>query len=345
MPTLRLRDGTTAALSRFADTPYFSFDGHQDAYLHDNDQLHKAGNDIILNSDEYDTQITRYLSGNLTLVRGLPRQHPLYHEIGEMGILMPLGVGAMPDWATNTTRYIPFGPDLPSAQGVALGRAGMGPGDDQRMLADFAALARSAGQVDVGLTVQVTVGPGTGVAFYNSGEIQVRGPITSGLTIARVQLPASDFSLVPDEAAMAIYKAEHGGLRHRATMAALGVNGNRHLAAVLGNPTARAEHAEALFAMRKMLVTKCEAIIDLILKSTRQPDRPGNRDDINYRHYLDSAVNREAHDEYVAAVAAGGSRGEASTVAQRRALLWLTRVSIAYESQEPPFPNRWETLD
>jgi hypothetical protein len=344
MPTLRLQDGTTAALSRFADTPYFLFDGHQDAYLHDNDQLHKAGNDVILNNDEYDGQITRYLAGSLTLARGLPRQHPLYHEVSEMGFLMPLGVGAMPDWATNTTRYIPFGPDLVSARGIAMGRAGMGPGDDQRMLADFATLAASGGQVDVGLTIQVTIGPGTGVAFYNSGEIQVRGPMTTGLTVQRVQLAASDLSPVPDEAATAIYKAEHGGLRHRATTAALNAHGTRHLAAVLADPTARGEHAEALFAMRKLLVTKCEAIIDLLVKSTRASDRPGSRDDLNYRHYLDSAVNREAHDEYVAAVAAGKDRAEASTAGQRRAMLWLTRVSIAYESQEPPFPNSWEML-
>jgi hypothetical protein len=345
MPILRLQDGTTAALSRFADTPYFSFDGHPDAWLHDNNQLHKAANDIILADDEYDAQITQYLAGNLTLARGLPRQHPLYYEIAELGILMPLGVGAMPDWATNATRYIPFGPNLASAQGIALGRAGMGPGDDQRMMADFGTLAGAVGQVDVGLTIQVTVAPGTGIAFYNPGEIQVRGPMTGGLTIQRVQLAATDLPLVPDDAATAIYRAEHGGLRHRATVAAMGIHGTQALAAVRGDAQARAEHAEALFAMRKVLVTKCEAILDLILKSTRPSDRPGNRDDINYRHYLDSAVNREAHDEYVAAVAGGADRAEASTLAQRRALLWLTRVSIAYESQEPPFPNRWETLD
>ncbi|HZM79966.1 MAG TPA: hypothetical protein VFC19_29890 [Candidatus Limnocylindrales bacterium] len=345
MPTLRLRDGTTAVLSRFADTPYFTFDGHQDAWLHDNDQLHKVTNDIFLASDEYDAQITRYLAGDLVLARGLPRQHPLYHEIAELGILMPLGVGAMPDWATNATRYIPFGPDLASAQGIALGRAGMGPGDDQRMMADFALLAGAAGQVDIGLTIEVTVTPGTGVAFYNPGEIQVRGPIATGLTVQRIQLSPADLPGVPDEAATAIYKAEHGGLRHRATVAAITAHGTQALAAVRGDARARAEHAETLFAMRKALVTKCEAILDLILKNTKPSDRPGNRDDINYRHYLDSAVNREAHDEYVASVAAGADRADASTAAQRRALLWLTRVSIAYEAQEPPFPNGWEALE
>lgn len=344
MPTLRLRDGTTAALSRFADTPYFSFDGHQDAWLHDNDQLHQTGNgnDITVADDEYDAQITRYLAGSLTLARGLPRQHPLYHEVRELGILMPLGVGAMPDRATNATRYLPFGPDLALAQGIALGRAGLGPGDDQRMMADFAALAGSLSPVDVGLTVEMTVG--AGVSFYHAGEIQVRGPITHGLTIQNVQLLASDLSLVPDEAATAIYEAEHGGLRHRATVAALAAHGNQALAAVRGDDHARADHAETLFAMRKALVTKCEPILDVILKSTKPTERPGNRDDVNYRHYLDSSVNREAHDEYVAAVAAGADRADASVAAQRRALLWLTRVSIAHETQEPPFPNNWESL-
>lgn len=344
MPTIRLRNGTTAGVTPIPHTNYFSFDGHQNAFIQDNTELHRVVDDIIIKSDEYDQQITDYLAGNLTLVRGLPRQHPLFFEVTEMGILAPLGVGDMPDWATNTTRFIPFGPDVNAAQGVALGRAGMGPGDNQQMMAGFATLRNTVAQVDVGATVSVTVAVNAGIAFYNSGEIQVRGPLSTGLTIQPVQLPNTSLAAVPDNAAVAIYKAEHGGLRHQATVAALAQHGNGNLTAIRNDAIARAQHAETLLAMRRALLLKAEATVDLIIGKSQAANRPGNRDDVNYRHYLDSSLNREAHDVYVAEVAAGRTREEASTAAQRRAMLWLTRIFVAYDQDEPPFPNNWETL-
>jgi hypothetical protein len=346
MPTLNLRNGAAVVLTATQGGQYYRLGAHQHAYLFDNAEIGKVGQSWRLVNDEYDGQVTRYLANNLTLVRGLPRQHPLFYEVSRMGVLAPLGIGEMPDWSTNQTRYIPFGPDLPAAQGVAMGRAGMGPGDDLRMIADFATVRAGQGNVTVGLTIQVTIGPGTGVAFFNSGEIQIRGPLHTGLTTANVELPVGDLPAAAAPAESTRYEQTHSRLRHARTVAAIAAHTDARLTAVRGVVLDRQTHADALMQMRTAVVETTRDPIRDLLTTARRQNRPGTRDDVNFRAYLDSSLNREAHDGYVAAIVSGRDAPAARTAGQQAAMGWMTQVVnafAAYNQQEVAlFPAGWD---
>jgi hypothetical protein len=346
MPTLNLRPATQVQLNAVADTNYFRLGQHAHAYIQNNDQLTIAGDNVTIGNDEYNNQVAAFVGGGVTLSRGVTRQHPLYYEVARMGILMPLGVGEMPDWATNETSFIPFGPDLGSAQGIAMGAMGMGPGDDRSMIADYATIRGAGGDMEIGLTVTVTVAPGTGIAFYNPGEIQVRGPLVNGLTVAGVNFPAADLPAVPAPPAIAAYQVLHSQLRHARTVAAIITAGNdNRLTAIRGDAVARQTHATEMTTMRTNLRLMLGAPIGQIIALTRQTNRPGNRDDRNFRDYLDSSVNREAHDAYVARIVAGTAAAGARAAGQQAAMLWLTQVLAAYTAhyavQVPLFPVGW----
>jgi hypothetical protein len=91
MPTLNLRNGAAVVLTAAQGGQYYRLGAHQHAYLFDNAEIGKVGENWRLVSDEYDGQVTRYLANNLTLVRGLPRQHPLFYEVSRMGCAGAVG--------------------------------------------------------------------------------------------------------------------------------------------------------------------------------------------------------------------------------------------------------------
>jgi hypothetical protein len=88
---------------------------------------------------------------------------------------------------------------LCSVQGIAWNNKGMGPGDDMRFMADYYDIYGLTGDIEVGLTIEVTIGIETGAAFYNAGEIQVRGPLSQNMYIATVKLPDTDLPVLPRE--------------------------------------------------------------------------------------------------------------------------------------------------
>lgn len=344
--TLTLRNGTTVQLTAVNNTPYYRLGQNANAYIH-RDGLTIAGNNVTIGDQEYDGQVAAFLGPGLRLSRGVVRHHPLFYEVAKMGILMPLGVGEMPDWATNETRYIPFGPDLPSAQGIAMGLMGMGPGDDVSMMADYSTVKNAVGNVDLGRTVTVTVTPGTGIAFYNSGEIQVRGPLLAGLAIGTVNVPATDLPPVPTAVATAAYVVKHSRLRHARTVAAIQAAGNdNRLTAVNGVAATQQIHATELTTMRTNVRAMTGPTINQIIGLAQQINRPGNQSDINFRAYLDSSVNREAHDEYIAQIVAGALPATARGAGQGAALQWINQVLTAYTAHYAPdvpfFPAAWD---
>lgn len=345
MPTLVLRDGTKIELKP-AGNKYYTFDGYPGVYIYDDGMTMKWDKEnVSLPDKEYDGQVSTYLAGKLVLTRGLPRQHPLFFEIFHLEVLMPLGVGELPSWATNNTRYIPFGADLVSAEGVAMGVRGMGPGDDQRMLADLVSLSELVERYCCGLVAQVTAGPGVGVAFYNAGEIQVRGPVVKGMKIIPVMADRDFLPKPPSKDEIAEYMAAHGGLRHRETVAALTTHGDAATAIIRGNEKSRNEHAKALFEMRAKLRTMAEPMMrDLIEKMPRKAWPKGKEKKDDFFDHLDSSINREAHDAYLAAVLGGAGAGDAAKVGIKAGMTWISRYIIAVENGEEPFPKGWQKL-
>jgi hypothetical protein len=346
MPTLTLRNRTQVTLTAVQNTPYYRLGPHAHAYIH-SDGLTIVGNNVTIGNEEYDGQVAAFLGVGLQLSRGVVRHHPLFYEVARMGILMPLGVGEMPDWATNETRFIPFGPNVGYAQGIALGMAGMGPGDDLTMIADYATVQGAVGNVQLGRTVTVTVTPGTGIAFYNAGEIQVRGPLFTGLTIAAVELPANALPPVPAGAEIAAYVVKHSRLRHARTVAAIGVAGNdNRLTAIRGDDAARPAHATELTTMRTNIRAMTGGMIDQIVALTKQTNRPGSLGNTDFRAYLDSSANREAHDAYIAEIVGGTPSAGARGAGQAAAVQWVNRVLTAYTAhyaaQVPLFPVGWD---
>src|SRR3954467_1432105 len=121
MPTLHLSDKTKIRITS-VDGRYYTLDDYPGVYIYDDKKTMKWNKqDATLTDTEYDGQVVKYLAGELVLTRGLTRQHPLFFEVFHLEVLMPLGVGELPSWATNNTCYIPFGGDLGSAEGVAMG--------------------------------------------------------------------------------------------------------------------------------------------------------------------------------------------------------------------------------
>jgi hypothetical protein len=344
MPTLVLLDGTKVALTKIGTTGYFRIGAYSNAYLCDNEQLVTSHDVVKLHNPEYNGQISSFLKGKLTLARGLTRQHPLFYEVALMGVLMPLGTGELPDWATNATSFIPFGPNDVAAMGVARGRSGMGPGDSQAMLADLALLRSSGSDVLVGLTVTVTVAPGAGVAFYNSGEIQVRGPLIKAMTVTPAMVSPGDLSALPGAPEIEEYTQEHGGLRHRRTVAALASYGDTALVKIAADETARGLHAETMLRMRTAIVESTAGRVAELVRFVSVGHRPGHRADANYASYLDSSINREGHDAYVAAVVAGADPAAAADAGKRAAVRWATQVSEAYNAfyRVAIFPPNWD---
>lgn len=346
MPTLTLGNHTQVQLNAVPNTSFFRLGEHPHAYIH-RDGLTIVGNNVTINDVDYDGHVSAFVGGGIQLWRGVTRHHPLFYEVARMGILMPLGVGEMPDWATNETKFIPFCPSLALAQPIARGIEGMGPGDNLAMMADYATIRDAVGDVQLGRTVRVTAAPGTGIAFYNGGEIQVRGPLFTGLTVDAVDVPVAGLPAVPAPAAIAAYLVEHSRLRHARTVAALERAGNDdRLTAIRGDNLARQTHAAELTTMRTNIKEMTRATIGQIVAITRPTNRPGEQEDTDFRAYLDSSANREAHDAYVAQIVGGTLAADARGAGQEAAVEWIDQVLNAYNRHYyaavvPLFPVGW----
>jgi hypothetical protein len=296
---------------------YFEFLDARGSYIQDNGELvHGDDGEIRVRDPLYAERLLEFFGTGLTLWRGVTRQHPLWYELDQLHILMPLGTGELPDWDTNVTTFIPFGPTRDGARAIAGGKRGMGPGDDRQMITNYPALRAQGGAMRVGGAVGVTVrAGGIGAGFYNYNEIQVRGPLTQfeyvPVTQADFEGPAAP-DAAPAPADVATYQAEHGSLRHAAIEQALAAAGPQGQVRLQAARAASGVHVEALTALRDLvqegLGEQIEELADL------DPTR------INR---LDSSVNREAHAAYLAAVIGGSSPEQASDMGMLAAAQWL----------------------
>ena len=343
MPTLKLTDGKSITLTP-AKNGYYTLGKYEVDYIADNQQLEANGKVVTVRDKSYDRQLSQYLDGKLVLARGITRHHPLWYEARWMGIVAPLGVGDLPDWATNATSYIPFGPP-DGAMGIAIARKGMGPGDDQQALADLETI-REQGKYDAGLIATVTVKPGMGVAFYNSGEIQVKGPLYRKLKIDPLPTKDEPPSKMSSKQ-LETYVSTHGGLRHCRTVKAIAKYGLDALLEIQTNEELREQHAMALYEMRLKLVQTTGVMLDSILTGVPQDLRPGKRDNDDYRAYLDSSSNREAHDAYIAAVVGGEKISDAVARGANSGREWVFHVYEVMQKSKSlvaaPFKSGWST--
>ena len=108
---------------------YFRFEAAPRSYIYSNSELKidEATSQITVNNPDYAEQIARFSNGKLQLWRGITRQHPLFYEVDQVHIVLPLGTGELPDFDTNKTSFIPFGHSEGSAKGIAIGKRGDGP--------------------------------------------------------------------------------------------------------------------------------------------------------------------------------------------------------------------------
>ncbi|MBO1350938.1 MAG: DUF4157 domain-containing protein [Hormoscilla sp. GUM202] len=193
--------------------------------LDSNSYIHaeQVKNDRV--SSDISRYVTAYLQGNLTLYRGMPSWHPAWFSVFQKNSIPPLGSGELPDFETQKTSFIPFSPNRTIAVSAAMSRSGMGPGDQIEAVSNLShhdAEARGA-------VLSVTIGPGTPVAFYNDGEIQVKGPINE-FEIDRIQMgnpltevynepslgeqQVRDITPLFSNAEASSYRKKFGSLRH-----------------------------------------------------------------------------------------------------------------------------------
>lgn len=292
--TLALGSGMNRRIWLHADPKYYEFIDRPGSYLAA-DQVTVDGKQAEIADKALATQVAAYFSGVLLLWRGITRQHPLWYEVRYLNILQPLGSGEMPNFATNKTSYIPFGHSLESARGVAMGRNGMGPGDDLSMVAGLHGPGGPDDPIEVGATIEVGVGHrGHRVAFYNFGEIQVYGPI-DGITPQIVTLPRRDLPPAPAHQDEVAYVAEHGGKRHQKIEAALGVGGVARLQQIGASPGSRQDTALDLLHMRELMWASFSA-------------EYASMQDADYASKIDSGANREGHAEYLVQILGGAER-------------------------------------
>ncbi|EWM17804.1 putative nucleotidyltransferase substrate binding domain-containing protein [Kutzneria sp. 744] len=211
-----------------------TFDAHRVGGFHK-----LVGQDVFISSELVDGrnpgdaalvygQVHEYLTNGITLHRGIAAWHPTWHHVLG-GEIPPLGSREHPDFSTWDTRYVPFTADRNTAVGAAMSQRGMhGSADDRRFVHGYDP-TDPAHPVGMVLSKRVTQGDGHAVAFINSSETQLGGPLhdfdaatlhmgtplshvfggpDDGLTLAD-HMPAR-----PNQQQVADYVAEHGALRH-----------------------------------------------------------------------------------------------------------------------------------
>jgi hypothetical protein len=171
----------TSILDRFAKKDLIDSDKYQGMKRVKNTNIlvesSIAGNDAKL--QEF---ITLYNSGSMILYRGFSVSHFSYNVLKETGVLGSEGTSDIPTFTMNNhspTRWIPCMYEV----GLPDGIAHTVPQDDAGLRE---IINRKA--VPIGVTVQYTITSPMPVAYINSGEQLIRGPIAGGVTIYRLIL-------------------------------------------------------------------------------------------------------------------------------------------------------------
>jgi hypothetical protein len=212
----------------------FTFNTHRDGGFHKLDD-----HDVFISSHLIDgrdpadaarvyAQVKQYMTTGLTLYRGISAWHPTWKHV-EAGEIPSLGTRPHPDFSTWDTKYVPFSADRNVALGASLAHTGMHGGADDRRFVHGYDPSVPTQPVGMVLSKRVQLGDGHGIAFINSTETQLSGPIhdfggttlhmgtavsdvfggpNDGRTLADSMPPRPDQQEIDD------YVAEHGSLRH-----------------------------------------------------------------------------------------------------------------------------------
>lgn len=141
----------------------------------DDDEVSRGIGKYRVMDDKLEEEITKFLSGSLTLYRGVNRYNRQWHKLRKDQLLEPFGSGMLPDTSTINTAFLPFSPDRGTAVGFALTPAsGFIPKDDVRFVHDY---DPEDPEYEYGMLVSVEVGSDMGIGFINASEVQIKGPV------------------------------------------------------------------------------------------------------------------------------------------------------------------------
>ncbi len=140
------------------------------------DMLHKVNTNLLVNKTQKNDPglpafIQQYESGQMIWSRGMSVGHFAYGQLRSTGVLASEGTADVPTFTmgnNNPSRWLPGLNDVATADGLAhtVGR-------DEPGLREIA----NRVEIPIGMTVQYPVAPPTYVAYLNSGEQVIRGPV------------------------------------------------------------------------------------------------------------------------------------------------------------------------
>lgn len=136
-----------------------------------NPQITVIWNSLNVPLPDLKRYIWTYLTGGLTLYRGVQQCHPEFPKSSDYAVLKPKvpGSPAPPDFAANENSWCPMSPNRDLSFSIAISWSH-----------SIAGYFRSRGGMDasrpVALIIEKTVSPPQGIAFCFDGEIQIKGP-------------------------------------------------------------------------------------------------------------------------------------------------------------------------
>lgn len=121
--------------------------------------------------------LDRFLSSSLEAFRGIPVWHRFYRP-ALFGQVRPMGDGP-PDFTTARSAYVPFADARGEARVAAISRQGSSNPGQAASWDDVPGFDENNPEQQVGIIVKATVSRARGdaVAFFNAGELQIKGPV------------------------------------------------------------------------------------------------------------------------------------------------------------------------
>lgn len=120
-------------------------------------------------------QVLALLDGRRwTVYRAIPRFHPNWEQASK-GVAKPLGEGAA-SFDTGSAAWTAWQDDKDAAVGMAVSLTGMGKDDRIESVKDY---SKDDDEFTVGVVLQAVVTKDTEMCFFNAGEVQVKGEVTS----------------------------------------------------------------------------------------------------------------------------------------------------------------------
>lgn len=121
--------------------------------------------------------LNKFLTSTLDAYRGIPIWHRFYRQAVQ-GTVQAMGDGP-PDFTTAASAYVPFADAKGEARVAAISRQGSSNPGQQAGWDSVPGFDEDSPDQQVGVIVKATVSRARGdaVAFFNVGELQIRGPV------------------------------------------------------------------------------------------------------------------------------------------------------------------------